>query len=235
MTQSADRASALTMLASEHNRTALAHVAVSNRTLSHAAGGNAVRFAERGMTVAESREVQREAALQYVLGKVWTGDPVDAVAVFRATDPAARDLRRAVNSMSSMADVLTQMSIVDGPQVERLRQVMSSLSVASLDAALRKHGVTDGLARRHELVLSIFQRDDSGLFKSFSEAEIGPVCRAFGLRRAETSKALAELKAGKLLESHTRGNNPRYTLSLACRQVLQHVGPNARAASQVSV
>jgi len=187
------------------------------------------------MTVAESPEVQREAALQYVLGKVWTGDPVDAVEVFRATDPAARDLRRAVNYMSSMADVLTQMSVVDGPQVERLRHVMSSLSVASLDLALRKHGVPDGLARRHEVILGIFQRDDNGLFKSFSEAEIAPVCKAFGLNRSATSKALAELKTAKLLESHTRGKNARYMLSMACRQVLQHVGHKAKAASQVSV
>jgi hypothetical protein len=187
------------------------------------------------MTVAESPEVRREAALQYVVGKVWTGEPVDAVKVFRATDPAARDLRRAVNSMSSMADVLAMMSVVDGPQIERLHQVMSALSVASLDLALRKHGVNDGLARRHELVLSVFQRDDSGLFKNFSEAEIAPVCQAFGLSRSDTSKALTELKRSKLLESHKRGNNPRYMLSLACRQVLQHVGHNAKAASQVSV
>jgi DNA-binding transcriptional ArsR family regulator len=234
MTQSANRAPVLTMLASEHNRVALAHVAVSNHVMSHTAGGNAVRFAKRGMTVAQSPEVQREAALQYVIGKVWTGEPVDAVKVFRATDPRARDLRRAVNSLSSMADVLAQMSVVGGPQIERLHQVMSALSVASLDVALRKHGVPDGLARRHELVLGIFQRDDSGLFKSFSEAEIGPVCKAFGLRRSATSRALAELKAAKLLESHKRGNNPRYTLSLPCRQVLQHVAPKVRAAQQVS-
>jgi len=216
-------------LAGAHNDVALMSIAALEPDAAFAAGRDAVGFARRGIDSARTAETNRQAIVELIVGHVWSSDElgiVDALDMFRATDPTAEDVFDAFTSLRDRVQRFEDLRGTGREEVRGLRRLMETFAAGAVDASLRERGGKDGFSERHHKVLRAVHRYDHELDCTVGSREIWHKCRAAGLDHYSTNKALHELTAAGVLEQRpgSGGFGPRYIPTWEGRQVIPQLG-----------